>query len=539
MIKGIIFDFDGTLYDYEKCNNSALEELFLKISDEYKIDLDNIKKCYNNINSNIKQSNNYSNKFNKIIYIKQLIEELKMPERQDIPLHKINEYIKLYDTIFNSNIIIYDGIEDLFKLLKEQKIKIGILTNNKFDQQYNKLIQTNLIQYIDIIQSSDECGYEKPNLNIFLNIQYKMKIPFENLCIVGDNFNHDIEPTIKLGSIPFYFSQSNKNEIINNIFYFSDYNWLINFFNSYFKSVNELILLSKYFGQSDLNVQGSGGNISIKIDNLMLIKSSGCIMGNITNDTDYCIIDTNKCKELVNLKRDNILETKIFGYKVPSMESYFHSFMKKYTVHIHFILSNIFGCSKDFKNIFDDFKYPYCIIEYEVPGILLSYYIKQKYSSNCDIYFLQNHGLIISSNNICEIFNYYEYIFSYFNNKLNNKYCFESFNISKKYIENKIYKIVKETTYTKQLFENMIVCFPDLAVFVQNICTIDNLDNLKNSDIVIYKNKVYIVTENIYKAYSLIEIINSYIELEENSKKLVEIRNINFLQNMEQEKYRK
>ena len=100
----------------------------------------------------------------------------------------------------------------------------------------------------------------------------------------------------------------------------------------------------------------------IYLDDLMLIKSSGCIMGNITNDTDYCIIDTNKCKELVNLKRDNILETKIFGYKVPSMESYFHSFMKKYTVHIHFILSNIFGCSKYFKNIFDDFKYPYCII---------------------------------------------------------------------------------------------------------------------------------------------------------------------------------
>ena len=533
MIKGIIFDFDGTLYDYVKCDNVAIEQLFLKISDEYKIDLNNIKNCYNIINNDIKQSNNYSNKFNKIIYIKRLIEELK------IPIYKINEYIKLYDAIFNSNIIIFEGILDLFKLLKEQKIKIGILTNNIFYQQYNKLTQSNLIHFIDVIQSSDECGYEKPNINIFLNIQYKMKIPFEHLCIIGDNFNHDIEPAIKLGSIPFYFSQSNKNDIINNIFYFSDYKWLINFFNLYFKSVNELISLSKYFGQSELNVQGSGGNISIKIDNLMLIKSSGCIMGNITNDTDYCIVNIYKCKELVNLKKDNILETKIFGYKIPSMESYFHSFMKKYTVHIHFILSNIFGCSKDFENIFDSFKYPYCIIKYEIPGILLSYDIKQKYSSLCDIYFLQNHGLIISSDNICEIFNYYEYIFNYFNNKLNNKYHFDSFNINKKYIENKIYKIVKETSYSQQLFENMIICFPDLAVFIQNICIINNIDDLINSDIVIYNNKVYIITENIYKAYSLIEIINSYIELENNSKNLVEIININFLQNMEQEKYRK
>jgi len=533
MIQGVIFDFDGTLYDYNKCNNQALDILFKKIAFDYSLEQEKIQQVYSKINLTIKQSNNCSNKFNKIIYIKQLCEIL------NINLYKIEEYINLYNQTFNQSIQLYQGIKDLFILLKTYGIKIGVLTNNKFDQQFIKLVQVDLIKYIDIIQSSDESGNEKPDTNIFLNIQHKIQIPFENLCIIGDNFDHDIVPAIDLKSIPFYFSPNNLNKLQDNIFYFSDYNYLINFFNCYFKSVDELIFLSKYFGQSELNVQGPGGNISVKIDDLMLIKSSGCIMGNITPNIDYCIVNINKCQELINEKKDNILETKIFGYKVPSMETYFHSFMKKYTIHIHFTLSNIFACCENFNKHLDQFKYKYCIIDYQIPGILLSYNIKEKYIADCDIYYLLNHGLILTSNSIDQILEYYKYTFDYFNLKLNNSYYFDTFDLNKKYAENKIYKIVKETLYTKELFEKMTVCFPDLAVFVQNICVIDRLEDLKNSDIVIYKNKVYIVTDSITKSYSLFEIINSYIEIQKKSKNLLQITNINFLQNMEQEKYRK
>ena len=108
--------------------------------------------------------------------------------------------------------------------------------------------------------------------------------------------------------------------------------------------------------------------------------------------------------------------------------------MKKYTIHIHFTLANIFGCSENFTNIFDNFKYPYCIIEYQIPGILLSYDIKQNYTFDCDIYFLLNHGLIITSDSIEQILEYYKYIFDYFNKKLDNKYCFDLFDLNKKYL---------------------------------------------------------------------------------------------------------
>ena len=41
MIKGVLFDFDSTLYNYEEANNNALDSLFNYISIENEID--NIK----------------------------------------------------------------------------------------------------------------------------------------------------------------------------------------------------------------------------------------------------------------------------------------------------------------------------------------------------------------------------------------------------------------------------------------------------------------------------------------------------------------
>ena len=72
MIDTVIFDFDNTIYNYDKSNNNALEYLFISISSDFNINVNIINKLYNEINKNIKSSNNSSNKFNKIIYIKQI-----------------------------------------------------------------------------------------------------------------------------------------------------------------------------------------------------------------------------------------------------------------------------------------------------------------------------------------------------------------------------------------------------------------------------------------------------------------------------------
>lgn len=541
MIQGIIFDFDNTLYNYELCNGNALNIVFNFIKETFFIELQIIKNKYTFINKNIKESNNYCNKFNKDIYFKKLLEEL------NIPIFNLYKIINLYNEEFNNNLTLFDNVIDLLKILKKNNLKIGILSNNIFKQQYEKLIKLNILDFIDVIQTSDEVGYEKPNKLIFLYILNKMNLNPNNVIMIGDNYGHDIIPSLELKLIPFHFLNNFFDfHILKNYFEFGNYKNLILFFNNYFKSETELIHLSKLFGQSDINIQGQGGNISVKCDELILIKSSGEILGNINYNDGFCVANNNICKELlVNNNSKDLASSKIFGNKIPSMETFFHSFMKKYTIHIHFTLSNIFLCSGK-NNILNDLNIKNVTIDYYKPGIELAKKIYEVYDINCNLYFLKNHGLIISSDTIDEVNELYKKVFYYFNELLNNQYINEiiSFDISI-YI-NKFFnkQIICKNFVTEKIdfIKNIKYCFPDLAVYIQTIYIIENIEDIKKldkiPDIIIYNEQIFIIAENLIKYYCIFETLDKYLKLCIFYKEL-EIVDEKKIQNMEQEKYRK
>lgn len=541
MILGIIFDFDNTLYDYELINKNALNKLFNQLSFDNNLNINNIYFLYKKINSDIKSFNNSNNKFNKIIYIKRLLEELK------ISLLFLDKYLKVYYDEFNNQFKIYEGVLDLFNLLKKNNIKIAICSNNIFSQQYDKLKSSNLLEYIDFIQTSDESGEEKPNLNIFLNIQNKLEIAFENIAFIGDNYEHDILPSLKLKMFPFHFIKDSTLSLKSNYIEFGNFLDLNIYFERYFKTIDELIFLSKYFGQSILNIQGPGGNISIKLHDIIFIKSSGAVLGNVSYNEGYCLANNNKCIELLKSERElELKNSKIFGYKIPSMETFFHAFMKKYTIHIHFTLSNIFFCS-DKNFTLANFPYNYEIIKYIPPGLLLAKEVFKKYSIENDVYFLENHGIIITSDNLNNIINIYENIYKYFNNLLDNKFSEElnTFYINKEYYFRKNKSLIIRTIdYPYQILEKIKYCFPDLAIFIEKIGIFNNLEelyeNMDNFNIIILNNKIYICADNINKIYYLIELIDKYKVLSEYSyDNLNRIDDVKYLQNMEQEKFRK
>jgi putative hydrolase of the HAD superfamily len=542
MILGVIFDFDNTIYDYDYCNKIALNTLFLELSLNFNKDINLIKNTYNNINKNIKLSNNSSSKFNKGHYIKNLFENL------NISLNELDKYLKIYNNSFNDNLKLYNKIEELLKLFKKNNIKIGLLSNNIFYQQYEKLKILNILEYFDVIQTSDECGEEKPHINIFLNIQNKLNIPFENIGYIGDNYEHDILPSLNLKILPFHYIKDFSNLLIyENYIKFGNFIDLVNFFEKYFITVNELIFLSKYFGQSNLNIQGPGGNISVKLDEIIFIKSSGAVLGNLSYTEGYCLANNTKCLELLkNEKELELKNTKIFGYKIPSMETFFHAFMKKYTVHIHFTLSNIFFCSNKYFQL-NNFPYNYEIIKYIPPGLLLANEVYKKYSSECDIYFLENHGIIITNDNLEIILEIYKNIYNYFNNLLDNKFNdeYNTFLINKNYYfkKNKLL-IIRYIDYQYEILEKIKYCFPDLAIFIEKIKIADNLEelyqNLDTYNIIIINKKIYLCADTLTKIYYLVELLDKYkILCNYSYENLNKINDTKYLQNMEQEKFRK
>ena len=541
MIEGIIFDFDGTLYDYNLCNQTALKLVFDFIENNFNLAKDVIETKYNKINKLIKESNNNNNKFNKNIYFKQLLEEL------NLPLKNLDNILELYNNEFNNNLKLFDNFLEFIKYIKESNIKIGILSNNNFKQQYDKLNKLNLIDYIDFIQTSDEVGNEKPNKLIYISLLNKMKLNPGNILVIGDNYNHDVHPSIELGLIPFHFKNTNENIVYSNKYFeFGNYKVLLKFYKEYIKTEFELIYLSKLFGSSTLNIQGQGGNISVKtLDNkIILIKSSGGILGNMDNLNGFCIADNIQCNKLLKESNSKDLnKTKIFGQKIPSMETFFHCFMKKYTVHIHFTLSNIFLTTNK-SEFFLPIKYK--IIDYFPPGIILANEIEKVYDDETNLYFLKNHGLILTSNRLEEIEELYMSVFNYFDNLLQNKYSNDliTFNIIHT-IYNKFNKAIICRKYDAQHIDmiiNMKYCFPDLAVYIQKIKIIKDLSEINElyniPDIIIYNETVFILADNIIKLYCMIETMDKYKILCNNYDSLEVVDN-NFIKNMEQEKYRK
>lgn len=178
-------------------------------------------------------------------------------------------------------------------------------------------------------------------------------------------------------------------------------------------------------------VQGGGGNASVKHDgNKMAIKASGFTIGEITETSGYADVDYIKIREYHTDVPTSELEEReknstpftmscVFpnaeGKTLrPSVETGFHSLMKKYVMHTHPVYANIITCAdggKELANkILGDMDFVW--IPYINPGFSLTLAIKDaidEYESKKGVFpkviFLENHGLVTTSDDAEECTN--------------------------------------------------------------------------------------------------------------------------------------
>lgn len=148
-----------------------------------------------------------------------------------------------------------------------------------------------------------------------------------------------------------------------------------------------------------LDCPGKGGNISVKKDNIILVKPSGI---DLKGDRIACLIVDNENKGIIN---NNSYKETIMK---PTMEYELHKVMNfKYVIHYHPVYVLPYLCSVNCD------LYP---LVSALPGKDL--YEKIKVYKNEKLIYLKNHGIVISSNSIDEIKNIY--------NDVKNKYFFDT-----------------------------------------------------------------------------------------------------------------
>jgi len=190
--KWIIFDADGTLFNYDAAEFNALKNAFsyldLPFSDNYL---------------------NIYRKFNKVLWKDFECGKFYIPllntKRFDLLLNEKKKKIepRLFSTAYLDQLSLrHDLIEGVEELLQKLSGKIGmvLMTNGIKEVQRSRLNLSTIERYFSDIIISDEVGIAKPDIKIFEIAYNRMSRPKKDaILMVGDNLGSDIKGGVDFG----------------------------------------------------------------------------------------------------------------------------------------------------------------------------------------------------------------------------------------------------------------------------------------------------------------------------------------------------
>ena len=188
------------------------------------------------------------------------------------------------------------------------------------------------------------------------------------------------------------------------------------------KQIEDLIAISRKFGQDSRFVIAGGGNTSYKDENRLWVKASGHALATVTED-GFAVLDRALLNEMGEKAynedtaireeqvKNDLSVACITKDRRPSVETSLHNCMGfAFVVHLHPTLVNGLMCSVNAeaacKEIFPDALY----IEYTDPGYTLFKKVydrikayKAEKGKEPQVIFLQNHGIFVGGDTTAEI----------------------------------------------------------------------------------------------------------------------------------------
>ena len=202
MIKLIIFDLWQTLayrdVDYST-TSKMLEETRVEIA----------KDKFVKIFEKSIQTKKWNSKFEAY---KNLCQNMDLETNEK----NINLLIKIRDKA-EAETKLYSHTISMLKQLRQQKYKIGLISNSSIFAVEQIKKRTNLLEYIDYPLFSFDVGIIKPNLQFFKEMLKISSYKPKETIMIGDKLNDDVIPPRKIGmnSIHFKNYEQLKQELKN------------------------------------------------------------------------------------------------------------------------------------------------------------------------------------------------------------------------------------------------------------------------------------------------------------------------------------
>lgn len=213
MIKGVIFDLDNTVYNYDMCHEYAMKKLGEYVCQKYTLNLEQFVKAFDEAKNYVKKRlGNTGASHNRMLYMQTFLEIIgEKPALEAIMLYDF-----YWDAMFE-NMRAFDYVIPLMEQLKKRKIMIGILTDLTAHIQHRKLAHMGLSKYVDIMVTSEEAGQEKPSEAAFeLMIEKSGVLPWE-LLMIGDSYEKDIRGAENIGMNAMLFEMNKKDSMMINV----------------------------------------------------------------------------------------------------------------------------------------------------------------------------------------------------------------------------------------------------------------------------------------------------------------------------------
>jgi len=176
-----------------------------------------------------------------------------------------------------------------------------------------------------------------------------------------------------------------------------------------------------------------------------------------------------------------------FTGKRPSMEVGLHALLNKYTIHLHPVYLTAILCLGNVKEvlqeIYNDYEYTY--VPYTAPGYSL-FKALERLKDKPSITFLQNHGLIISSDSKEEALTLVKDI-TY---------------KAQKYLQNQILSFITFTLAFAKEKKSEHFYFPDAVIFS---------DKKQTPEVLAFNNYIHYITETLKSRHTLLS--NDMFEL--------------------------
>ena len=201
MIKGVIFDIDGTLYDYIANDKIAVKNLCKYAKENLNVEEEDFRRFYSEARQIVKERlTDGGARHSRVLFCQTVLELLGKN-----PFCHVMEMYNVYWDTFLTNMKPFDGVVEFIRKLKNADKKISICTDMTAHIQYRKIERLGLKNFIDCMVTSEETGLEKPSPVMFNLALKKLNVTANETAYFGDSLERDIEGAANVGIKPFWY----------------------------------------------------------------------------------------------------------------------------------------------------------------------------------------------------------------------------------------------------------------------------------------------------------------------------------------------